>query len=425
MAYGPQPAEDIVLVKVEPFGDPAAGQQADEAPPNRNAPQQNHRAGNVRGPRFLHLLWILGAQVGLVVSDSHDASSVYVERNILIASQWVSVSFMAAPLFATLFARYVQVIPAEPVEYQLHDLPFTVTIEMRFLTADECGSVAALVFFMWLSLARWTERNTNRDFFRVMLDHIITDSQEKKSFFRRFLSRLSIRYQRMYDAICPLFLQRRVFAPSWNLRSRKDLMKHIAYWRSRNLSKQQSIVNVKTIKRNDDAIFGDCRDKGIDVGTDTSVRKLLIGFVVAIGSFCSSSPHFWLNLVTVFSCSISLGMSVSLHSIEKGRSGIGATESTGSMLQSFSVVTVVILAFLVGHLIGSSGGTMFLAEFVVTSVSLLLGGAGTISASAMESWGCFFCLSSTAFWGYLFGRVALMVSRVLRRFSCKVHVTYK
>jgi hypothetical protein len=39
---------------------------------------------------------------------------------------------------------------------------------------------------------------------------------------------------------------------------------------------------------------------------------------------------------------------------------------------------------------------------------LILGGAGTISASAMESWGCFFCLSTSAFWGYLFGRVALM-----------------
>jgi hypothetical protein len=28
--------------------------------------------------------------------------------------------------------------------------------------------------------------------------------------------------------------------------------------------------------------------------------------------------------------------------------------------------------------------------------------------SAMESWGCFFWLSSAAFWGYLFARVALM-----------------
>ena len=51
---------------------------------------------------------------------------------------------------------------------------------------------------------------------------------------------------------------------------------------------------------------------------------------------------------------------------------------------------------------------MFLAEFVVTSISFILGGAGTISASSVESWGCFFFLSSTAFWGYLFGRVALM-----------------
>ena len=60
------------------------------------------------------------------------------------------------------------------------------------------------------------------------------------------------------------------------------------------------------------------------------------------------------------------------------------------------------------QLLGSSGGVLFLAEFVVTSISFILGGAGTISASSVESWGCFFCLSSTAFWGYLFGRVALM-----------------
>jgi hypothetical protein len=31
-----------------------------------------------------------------------------------------------------------------------------------------------------------------------------------------------------------------------------------------------------------------------------------------------------------------------------------------------------------------------------------------VSASTMESWGCFFCLSSTSFWGYLIGRVALI-----------------
>jgi hypothetical protein len=48
---------------------------------------------------------------------------------------------------------------------------------------------------------------------------------------------------------------------------------------------------------------------------------------------------------------------------------------------------------------------MFLCTPVV---SLILGGAGTVSASTMESWGCFFCLSITSFFGYLMGRVALI-----------------
>ena len=99
--------------------------------------------------------------------------------------------------------------------------------------------------------------------------------------------------------------------------------------------------------------------------------------------------------------------------MEKGGSGVTTGNENnhtpnGSILTAFSLVTVVILSALIGQLVGSSGGTMFMAEFIVTSISLILGGAGTISASAMESWGCFFCLSSMAFWGYLFGRVALM-----------------
>jgi len=101
------------------------------------------------------------------------------------------------------------------------------------------------------------------------------------------------------------------------------------------------------------------------------------------------------------------GMSMSLQSMEVGRQ---TKNSTGahSTLKPLALNTIVIMSFLVGQLIGSSGGILFLAEFVVTTVSLVLGGAGTISASAMESWGCFFCLSSTAFWGYLFARVALI-----------------
>lgn len=99
---------------------------------------------------------------------------------------------------------------------------------------------------------------------------------------------------------------------------------------------------------------------------------------------------------------------MSLQSMEVGRRASNSSTSTRSIFKPLGLNTVVIGFFLVGQLVGSSGGVLFLAEFVVTSTSILLGGAGTISVRAMESWGCFFCLSSTAFWGYLFARVALI-----------------
>ena len=123
---------------------------------------------------------------------------------------------------------------------------------------------------------------------------------------------------------------------------------------------------------------------------------------------------------------------MSLHSMETGRAGVSFT-TAGSTIKSLGLVVIVIFGFLLGQvsegggkkfavrsqshlpspmlvtkLVGSSGGALFLAEFVITSISLVLGGAGTISGSAMESWFCFFCLSLTAFCGYLFGRIAIM-----------------
>lgn len=74
---------------------------------------------------------------------------------------------------------------------------------------------------------------------------------------------------------------------------------------------------------------------------------------------------------------------------------------------------VVIMFFLIGQLVGSSGGLQFLAEFVVTAVGFLLGGCSTVSSNGLENWFCFFCLSSIAFWGYLFARVG--VSTCMRK----------
>lgn len=100
-----------------------------------------------------------------------------------------------------------------------------------------------------------------------------------------------------------------------------------------------------------------------------------------------------------------MGLSMSLNYME-----ISRTPRSISVLSKFRHMrfeVFVTMFFLVGQLVGSSGGILFLAEFVVTTVGLILGGAATISTNAFESWVCFFCLSSTAFWGYLLARISL------------------
>jgi len=352
------------------------------------------------GPRLFNMLWSISAHLGWSVDDpGQTAASVVVDRRLLIGLQWLSVTLMAAPLVCTLVARCVYWIPCKPVDYRLEDLPYPLTSELRFISERECGWLAVLLVTFWLFLGRWTERWTSRDFTRAMMEHISKPVKGSSTLF----SRLMLWYNRKWDSICPLFLQRFTYMAPWNGRRMDDLMKHIAFWRSLDLREHNAFLPA-TIGRG--IMFWNDRWRELDV-KDEKPRKLLCATVAAAGSFSSSSPFFWMNLLTVFSCSISLGLSMSLRSLECGMSG-AAFGSVGSLMQSLNLTTLVILSFLLGQLLGSSGGVLFLAEFVVTSISFILGGAGTISASSVESWTCFFFLSSTAFWGYLFGRVALM-----------------
>jgi hypothetical protein len=108
------------------------------------------------------------------------------------------------------------------------------------------------------------------------------------------------------------------------------------------------------------------------------------------------------------------GLSMSLNFMEICRappvSGIFAK------FDNICLNVAVIMFFLIGQLVDSSGGLQFLAEFVVTAVGFLLGGCSTVSSNGLENWFCFFCLSSIAFLGYLFARVG--VSTCIRKKKC-------
>lgn len=378
--------------------------------PANNQERLNPLLVGPRGPRLFNLFWLLSSHLGWSIQENNGGSPVLVDRRILIASQWVANSAMVMPLLYTLMARSVEWISPKPIDYHLEGIPYELDNEMRFFSPRECAIAAYCIFALWLMLGRYSERKIGRTFERSMMEHL--PSEADTNFVRRnFIHPASLWMQQLWDRLCPIFLQRRVFTPRWNRRTYAEITKHIRLWRSKDLREHRS--NFPSSAGRGVMTFGASVEDGgppVSIWEESTLRKFFTGALIALGSFSACSPHFSLNVLTVFCCSIGLGMSVSLQSMETGR-GIPSSSSNPpgrSIFRPVGLNTVVIGFFLIGQLVGSSGGVLFLAEFVVTSVSLVLGGAGTISASAMESWGCFFVLSTTAFWGYVFARVALM-----------------
>lgn len=363
--------------------------------------------GNGRGPRLFNLLWTLSSHLGWNVEEGQEGPSILVDRRILIASQWVANSLVMLPMLYTLLARASNRITPKPIDYHLEGFPYDIGNEMRYLSSSECAIAAIGVCLIWLSLGRLAERRVGRTYERAMREHTVKDLN--CGIVGRVTSNVALHFQRQWDRFCPIFLQRRVFLARWNRQTNGDIHRHIANYRGMDHREHRSILDSAAIRGA--LTFG----ASVRVGEPPSIsevssyHKVFSGLLVALGSFSATSPHFYLNFLSVLCCSIGLGMSMSLQSMEAGQ-GIreDCRPNSRSILTAFSLNTVIVAFFMIGHLVGSSGGVLFLAEFAVTSVSLVLGGAGTISASAMESWGCFFCLASTAFWGYLFARVALV-----------------
>ena len=259
-----------------------------------------------RGPRLFNLFWLMSSQLGWSINESHGGSPVHVDRRVLIAAQWVANALMTFPLLYTLLARAFGSITPKPLDYHLDGLPFHIEDnEMRYLTPEECAWSAMLLLAVFLAMGRYSERMLGRTYERSLLEHMSVP--RRIGFLPRMLRRLSHRYQQRWDRLCPIWLQWMTFRSVWNHRTKEAVDAHIAAWRIQDHRENRSVFRSKDGRGV--MTFGESeKDGGPPVGISevSSPRKLLTGIIVSLSSFCTTSPHFMLNLLTVLSCSIGL-----------------------------------------------------------------------------------------------------------------------
>ncbi len=168
----------------------------------------------------------------------------------------------------------------------------------RYLTRQECGWVAIVVFIMWLGLGRYAERSINRSYERSMMDQSGINSNE------RFSSKSSVETicswcERLWDYVCPLFLQRKIYTPKWNKRTHREIVNHIKVARSNDGREHSSLFYANEGQMKGDRILTSSKPLSFN-------KKALICCLVGIGSFTAVSPHYILNFCTVFFGSIGM-----------------------------------------------------------------------------------------------------------------------
>ena len=87
---------------------------------------------------------------------------------------------------------------------------------------------------------------------------------------------------------------------------------------------------------------------------DLGFWSYVLGLSFALLSFLACSPHFVVNSLTVFCCSLSFGMSMSIESLENVRRT--TRQGVLSMVKPRRLNTLVIGYILIGQLVGGSGG---------------------------------------------------------------------
>jgi len=152
-------------------------------------------------------------------------------------------------------------------------------------------------------LGRWVERTSIKTYERSMLNECISQSLEKHPFRQHPVKSCFLSFIRMLDYICPIFLQKFLFLPSFlNSRTRYDLNHYIVNRMSDDGRESRMLFFA----------FRNCRgDRTLYSQTPmTARRKAVICFVALMFSFITCSPSYSLNLCIVFFCSVAL---VSLH----------------------------------------------------------------------------------------------------------------
>lgn len=184
-----------------------------------------------------------------------------------------------------------------------HSSPLALTtliLLYRYLSSYECGWFAILILLLWLSLGRHAERCINRTYERTMLDNTRAHRRDsKRSQIHIHAQPLSLWIQIIYDALCPLVIQRKVFLPEWNKHSLKTIVNDIQHTRSIDNREQRFLFHAKDDQRAGDRILPTTKPVSPSL-------KVLLCCMVGLGSFTAVSPHFIQNFCTVFFGSIGM-----------------------------------------------------------------------------------------------------------------------
>ena len=145
-----------------------------------------------------------------------------------------------------------------------------------------------IVVIFYFYIGRLSERQISRGFERELVENTTGSSQRKVP----ILGRLVRCCERLWDASVPFFIQRRTYIPKqWNSISYDNMMKHVVHHRSMDL-REHCIFEANM------GLRGNQNNEILGAGS------YLIGFGCFMLSFMACSPHFSINSLTTFFCSV-------------------------------------------------------------------------------------------------------------------------